>query len=74
MRLYLEDAYKDFEMQFLSKRKIDDKREPTNDEWLKFNKHYRNTWNIKVYCADQKRYSAIKEAAKLLYKFASSAE
>jgi hypothetical protein len=34
MRLYLEDAYKDFEKNFLEKRKEDDKREPTIDEWL----------------------------------------
>ena len=39
----------------------------TNDEWLEFNKDFRKTWKIKVYSADQKRYSAIKEAAKLLY-------
>ena len=46
---------------------------PTNDEWLEFNKEYRKTWKVKVYSADQKRYSAIKEAAKSLYKFVSSA-
>ena len=74
MRLYLEDAYKEFEMKFLEKRKEDDKREPTNDDWLDFNKDYRKTWKVKAYSADQKRFSAIKEAAKELYKFVSSAE
>jgi hypothetical protein len=73
MRLYLEDAYKDFEMKFVSNRKEYDIREPTNDEWLDFNKDYRKTWKVKVYSADQKRYSAIKEASKILYKFVSSA-
>ena len=52
MRLYLEDAYKDFEIQFLSNRKEDDPREPNNDEWLEFNKDYRKTWKVKVYSAD----------------------
>jgi len=73
MRLYLEDAYRDFEMKFVSYRKEYEKREPTKDEWLEFNKDYRKTWKVKVYSADQKRYSAIKEAAKILYKFVSSA-
>jgi hypothetical protein len=52
----------------------DEKSEPNNDDWLEFNKDYRKTWKIKVYSADQKRYSAIKEAAKSLFKFVFSAE
>jgi hypothetical protein len=39
MRLYLEDAYKEFEMQFINYRKLDDVNVPTNDEWLEFNKN-----------------------------------
>jgi hypothetical protein len=74
MRLYLEDAYKEFEMQFIRYRKLDDENGPTNDEWLEFNLNYRKTWKVKVYSADQKRYSSIKEAAKKLYKFVTSAE
>ena len=72
MRLYLEDAYKEFEMQFFYNRKIDDKSEPTNDDWLEFNKNYRKTWKVRSYSSEQKRYSAIKEAAKILFKFVFS--
>jgi hypothetical protein len=39
-------------MKFLEKRKEDDKREPTKDEWLDFNKDYRKIWKVKVYSAD----------------------
>jgi hypothetical protein len=74
MRLYLEDAYKEFENHFVSYRKIDDKSEPTNDDWLEFNKNYRKNWRLKAYTSEQKRYSAIKEAAKSLFKFVFSAE
>ena len=74
MRLYLEDAYKEFEMQFINYRKLDDVNGPTNDEWLEFNKNFKKTWRVKAQSADQKRDSAIKEAAKKLYKFVKSPE
>jgi hypothetical protein len=74
MRLYLEDAYKEFEMKFVLERKTNDIIQPNNDEWLEFNKDYRKNWKIKAYSADQKRYSAIKEAAKILHRFVSSDE
>lgn len=72
MRLYLEDAYKEFEMNFVQNRNQDDNRQPTNEEWLQFNQDYRKIWKFKAHSADQKRYFAIKEGAKKLYKFASS--
>lgn len=74
MRLYLEDAYKEFELKFVKKRMENDESLPTIDDWLEFNKDFRKTWKEKFYSAGQKRYSAFKEAAKQLYKFISSAE
>ena len=58
----------------MEQRKEYDKRVPTNNEWLLFNRDYRKTWKKKIYSIDIKRHSAIKEAAKELYKFVSSAE
>jgi hypothetical protein len=85
----LENTNKGIDMKYVLKIKEIEKREPanedvdndnikgntpTNDEWLEFNKDYRKTWKAKVLSgSDPKRYSAIKEAAQLLYKFVSSA-
>ena len=43
MRLYLEDAYQEFENNFLMQRKKDpnNKDEPTEDQWIDFNKSFR---------------------------------
>jgi hypothetical protein len=47
MRYYLEDAYRDFEIKFLSERKEDDERGHFEKEWLDFNQIYRNSWKMK---------------------------
>jgi hypothetical protein len=49
MREYLQDAYMEFEEEFLLKiiEKKADPKEPTKEEWIKFNKDYSNIYNKK---------------------------
>jgi hypothetical protein len=61
MRKYLEDAYKYFESLF---------SDPTKDQWIQFNEHYRKTWIQEQYQA----HNAIKIAAKILYLSNPNAE
>jgi hypothetical protein len=69
MRIYLEDAYKQYEYEILSKNSLPGSKriEPSPEGWIDFNKDFRKSWKLKPFSADQKRYSAIKEGAKTLY-------